>query len=620
MERMTRRDLFRWLAGGATVAVVYGPARYFLTQQELLEAQRAAIEAGVDPALASDPAVIEEWRRGSLGGYRRRDYSPRSRPVTASTTTTTTPHVHDTTVTTTTRPQTNRATTTTTTTPTTTTTTDPHAGHDTTTTTTPSRTTETTAPPPPPPANVELSGRIGPLTIPAGTTARIVGNVELAGKLSVVGVLTGIDTFTLKGNGHEIEVHQGGRIDLRGKPKSGWIRGGSPSGWANGDRVVTAPIARGRTGRSGFSVGSWPVANPQTIRLLDGRTFAAEQFNLDRSIVFDGVSRIMFHHGAGVQVLKHLAVRNAGRRNEIGFYPIHFHLNGNASRGSVVEGVVVEKSANRAFVPHGSHGITFIDCVAYDVVDNAYWWDEPNNRNHTANNSNDTVWRHCLAAYVHPADDRGFRLAAFQLGAGRGNKCIDCTAVGVQGGKDSSGYTWPEAVNDNVGGNTWEFRDCVAHNNVANGIFTWQNDDGEHPIDHFVAYRNGGSGIDHGAYVNRYRYADLTLQENALHAVESHAVGRGIHVEWLRVNADGTLLIPRHSLEGSPVLYRNCSFAGVVVDQRMDSGSTPSQQIFEDCNVTPDSFDMRSTVNGTRITIREGGRDRWEWSGSWRSV
>lgn len=466
----------------------------------------------------------------------------------------------------------------------------------------------------------DLAGRLGPVTIPAGMTARIVGDVDLAGDLVVEGVLTGVDAFTLTGNGHQLLVQHGGRLDLAGRPKSGWVRGAEPNGWETGDRVVTAPIEPGRTAPEDFEVASWPLPAAPGVALLDGRDLPAERFNLDRSIVIEGVSRIMIHHDAGPQSIRWVAVRDAGVADELGFYPIHFHRNGDTTRGSIVEGVVVERGRNRAFVPHGSHGITMVDCVAWDVTGTAFWWDAPEDRSDLANNSDDTTWEHCLAALVHPADDRGFRLSGFNLGAGDGNRAVDCTAVGVQGQKDASGFHWPEPANDNEGGTVWEFTDCVAHNNRVHGIFTWQNDSGFHPIDRFVAYHNDGSGIDHGAYVNRYRYRDLVLQGNGEHAIQSHATGRGDTVEFALAATDGTLLIPRHTLDGDPVLYRSCRFTGVVVDQRRDGGETASTQVFEDCGLTPDDFTLDSIVDGTILRIVEEGVTRWEWSGEWVSA
>ena len=197
--------------------------------------------------------------------------------------------------------------------------------------------TTTSAAPHVPVGTSQLSGVLGPTTIGAGSVATIVGDIELRGDLVVEGLLTSVDTFTLRGNGFQIEVRNGGQLDLRGKPKSGWVRGVGASGWQSGDRILTSPTEPGRYALSDFHTGS-----PGVVTLADGRTIAAEQFNLTRSITIDNVSRIMFHMGAGRQVLKHIAVTNTGIAGKLAFYPIHFHLNGDRTRGSIIEGVVVE--------------------------------------------------------------------------------------------------------------------------------------------------------------------------------------------------------------------------------------------------------------------------------------
>ncbi|GIU91935.1 MAG: hypothetical protein KatS3mg011_0841 [Acidimicrobiia bacterium] len=454
----------------------------------------------------------------------------------------------------------------------------------------------------------------------------IVGDVELTGDLVIEGRLTGVDAFHLRGNGFQIVVQHGGTVDLRGQPKSGWIRGGKPSGWARGDRVVTAPVGNGDY--KGFKLGSWPVSAPPAVRLADGRSMPAEQFNLDRSIVIEDVSRFMFHMGAGPSTLRHIAVRNSGITGRMGFYSLHWHLNGNSTRGTLVEGVVVEGGRNHAFVPHGSHGITFVDCVAYDVIGDAYWWDPPGTNSSerfpkfdTTNNSNDTVWKHCLAALVSPEPGTpGYRLSGFVLGAGSGNQAVDCTAVGVQGGKDASGFHWPEGANQNVGGNTWVFRNCVAHNNRYDGIFVWQNDGNPHVIDDFVAYRCGGAGIDHGAYINQYRYRGASIT-GCDRSVIVHALSDGADrpILFEAIHADGPVEVVKHSLASDhPVVFRRCTLPKVIFRETSDSGRNPGSFRFEDCGLDPGRFDLSGVHPDSVIELMEGGKLVARWSGgSW---
>lgn len=597
--QFTRRELVRKLGGVVVAGVVFSSGRLLLKESEETLATEAAktVRAGKGTTISSIGSTVN--RDGSLASAS----SPNSLPNSPLGTDTTIADLTSTT----------QASTTSTT----------GASTTTTTNSTSDPTTATTAPGSTPTTDavvigdLELTGAVGPVLITKGTTATIVGDVQLKGDLVVEGLLNGVDTFTLQGNGHQIEVRNGGRVDLQGKPKTGWTRGGSPSGWNRGDRVVTAPNGNGRYAISDFKVGSWPVASPSSVTLLNGRRMPAEQINLDRSIVIDGVSKIIFLDGAGKQILKHIAVRNAGIKGQPSFFPIHFHRNGSSTRGSLVEGVVVENGQNHAFVPHGSHGITFIDCAAVNTIDMAYWWNKASGGD-TSNNSDDIVWKDCIALGVTPSDGRGNRLAAFQLGGGRNNSAIGCVAVGVQGRKDASGFIWPEFTGGgkNNPDGVWNFRNCVAHNNKNHGIFVWQNTSEANFIEEFVAYRNGGSGVDHGAYGNRYRYANSLIQESGKFSIEAHALGReGLGPVFENIVTDGLLLIGRHHRpKPFPVTYRSVNFTGVVVNEDSDE---PSLQIFHDCGMTPQEFDFVSIRPGTVIEIYEEGQLRFRWSGTW---
>jgi hypothetical protein len=381
--------------------------------------------------------------------------------------------------------------------------------------------------------------------------------------------------------------------------------------------VGTAPTAPGAYSAGDFKVGSWPVAKAGGVKLIDGRTMVAEQFNLTRSIVIDNVSRVMIHEKAGVQTLKHIAITNSGVSGKLGFYPLHFHMNGASVSGSVVEGVVVENGKFHAFVPHASHGITFRDCVAYNTKDAAFWWDPPGDKRDTSHNTNNVTWQHCLAALVHPASgDGGNTLTGFMLQAGSGNRCVDCTAVGVQGRKDSSGFRWPSQANQNAGGNVWNFAGNVAHNNRTHGIFVWQNDFGGHHIRDFIAYRCGDSGIDHGAYANTYTYEGVVIQEVGNASVQSHAVSnRHGPLRFLAVQSDAPLKIASHNVAGGPIDYMNIRVPAVIVNEK---DKEPALHRFHDCALDPSLFQIEAIRPGTVIEIYEGASLKAKWSaGAW---
>jgi hypothetical protein len=103
----------------------------------------------------------------------------------------------------------------------------------------------------------------------------------------------------------------------------------------------------------------------------------------------------------------------------------------------------------------------------------------------------------------------------------------------VQGNKNASGAGWGEGESvepgktpDGEPWGIWDVQGFVGHNNKRHGWFTWQNTDNLHVVgDRSVLYHNGGFGISHGAYLNVYRYRNVTLYANGEGGVELRARG-----------------------------------------------------------------------------------------------
>jgi hypothetical protein len=459
---------------------------------------------------------------------------------------------------------------------------------------------------------LELVGQVGPFTVPSGTLATISGDVELTGDLTVEGVLDGVASFTLEGNGYAILAQRGGRIRLVGTPKTAWARVGSDVlGWDSGDRLAVAPTAVGvYNPAEDVWDGAWESLDaPPAVTLLDGRIVQAEVANLTRSVSLKNLGRLMLHSGAGPSEFRHIAFVDCGTP-EKGFYPLHFHMNGSSVSGSIVEGVVVEGGRNRAFVPHGSHGIQFTDCVAYNTTKRPYWWDEGEE-----NESQDISYEHCLAMLVSagPDGEEAKRLAGFQLGLARRSKVVGCAVVGVQGSDDSGGFWWPAGQSLKP----WDFRDNVSHNNVGHGFIVWQNGDEPHFLADSVAYRNSRSGVDHGAYRNAYAYRNMILQENATGVgVTLHANARDRGQTFENIRTDGLLYVENHNQPPSAVnSHTNATYSGVVYDEL---GKHPSSQEFFDCGLRPEDFDLSGIHPDSKISIHEGSEvlARWE-GGAW---
>jgi hypothetical protein len=452
-------------------------------------------------------------------------------------------------------------------------------------------------------------------TVPAGkvwewapgttTTVETRGNIIVNGVLRMrpanAGVVhtlkfVGVNESAMVGGGMGVVASDvglwvvgSGQLDIVGTRKAGWNRTGTDPTWQAGDDIRVAPTNSGDT--SSFAKFT-PGSRVPTVSYA-GRTYTAEVLNLTRNVRIEGAgngeaapsanNRAHIWIGSNKpQTIKYATLRHLGPRKRgteqptegvLGRYPLHFHMMGDGSRGSVVEGVVVRDSGGHAFVPHSSHGITFRDTISFNTFDTAYWWDpdaDDGRRDPTPNETNDVRYEHAMAAYARfdPAF-RGYRLSGFQLGIGTNMTVTDSVAVGIQGNSDASGYHWPEHANgDN---NVWTFKNNTAHNNNADGIFVWQNDGHTHVIDGFVAYRNGNVGIDHGAYNNNYQYKNLTLFGNRNGGVFHRASGAPRQT-WQALDTDG-ITIGDHTLPGGPIVFDGVTIRGqIVVDEGGDDG------------------------------------------------
>ena len=408
-----------------------------------------------------------------------------------------------------------------------------------------------------------------------------------------------------------------GRVIIEGEEKVAWDRQ-YHSSWA-GDEVIAAPHTPGDY--DGFRrVTSTPPANA-----LGYRT---ELLNLTRNVRIEGTPQGYTHvfiRSSRPSTIRYATLRYVAPdpssfmpgTDSTGRYGIHIHMAGNGSRGTLVEGVVIRDARNHAFVPHGSHGVTFRDTIAYNVWSEPYWWDDP--APGEMNETDDVVFDRVVAARVRRAPGGNHhRLTAFYLGAGRDPVIRNSVAVGVQGesGADRSGFLWPE---NSVG--SWTFENNVAHNNAGHGIFVWQNNSIRHVIDGFTAYYNEKSGIKHGAYENSYVYRNLTLLGNgtAITSLAQGEPGDGTDTQsWGNIHTNGgTLVIGEHVLEGeSPVRFADCDFERVIVAD--DDGPERSQYDFIRCGLEPSDFDLRfarsdsvfrvQRANGTAYRLTGDGR------------
>ncbi len=513
----------------------------------------------------------------------------------------------------------------------------------------------------------------------AATTLESSGNVLVRGRLgmypaspSVVHRLLFVDVDEKRfvGGGKDVIasdvglwVMERGALDTAGSAKTAWLRTeGSvdagaitielqeePTGWQVGDELVLTPTAgpadedqwlsydqvrvAGITGRTIELEGQIASDHPE-VSVSDARSLTPEVLNLSRNVRIEGTPTGRSHifvTSAVPQSIRHTSLRHMGPRQAVpvgpskqvdefvaGRYAIHMHLVEEGSRDSRMEGVVARDCGSHAFVTHFSHGVTWQDCVTHDTVEDPYWWD-PRDKDVDPPElpSNDIIYDRCVASLVRAGSPNDFRLTGFFLGAGTGSAATGCVAVGVEGQRDSSGFLWPT----NSEG-VWRFDGNVAHNNRLNGTFAWQNTDLDHRITAFTGYHNGGFGIDHAGYRNRYRYEDSALYANARGAVNVRAVSKanaGL-LQFINLACDGAGLCDYnveldHHVQPprEPTEFVGCSFRGarVAAFGIIGEGSHPHLVDVLDSRFDGNEFWLSDTIPKDSVIRVSQGEQGW---------
>jgi len=379
-----------------------------------------------------------------------------------------------------------------------------------------------------PPGSVKTDGTITGDACPCHVTGSVElkGEVNLKGDLMVMGgTLVARPGVTVKGNGFQIMFMDGGKADFQGSRTSTWSGDGSNA-------------------------------------------------NLSRDVQFRNLRRIMFHEGAGPSILRYISVIDSGVNSVLGDYPLHWHRNGNSTRGTLVEGVVVLNGRHHAFVPHASHGITFRDVIAKNTLEEAFWWDKPGDPpacpkgddSCTANDSHDIKVSRLLVHGVDSTRAHNYELSGVQLGQGSGNSMVSSLVRNVASGTHCSAYHWPEDANGD-----WDFRGNTASASPCDtAIFVWQNiNGGGSRIDDFSS--NGA--VEHGAYRNLYAYDGVTAP-----LLKSHAVSYTV-----KNSSFNEIVLLQHPVDGDPVRFTNVDADRVTVS---DANGKAGTYIFEGTNLT----------------------------------
>jgi hypothetical protein len=468
----------------------------------------------------------------------------------------------------------------------------------------------------------------------ADTTLVMTGNLIVRGTLEMkprAGVthtirFEGIDEGGFVGGGMDplasdvgLWVLGNGRLDIRGRSRTGWNRTGQDPSWRSGDEILTTPFTRGDVATFAPYSGSLV-----SVSAPDGRALTQEAFNLTRSARIEGTPQGRTHifiRSSAPQSIQYAAIRYVGPRQGalpddnhlvLGRYGLHFHMCGAGSAGSIVRGVVIRDCGSHAFVPHLSDGITFSDCVAYELNEDAYWWDAPDR-------SNDIRYDHCMAAKLLPIPAyRGYNLTGFNLGLGTGLVANDCVVAGNQGNTAASGFEWPGNTNSNSG-LVWAMTDCVAHNNTWAGIYIWHNDRSDHAVTDFTAFHNG-RGVEHGSYGNVYHVDGLLTFSNGVGLV-MHSLSIGTppgesQLAYSNAKIYDGMLVVQHGISTTGVATVSGSIVShVSVDER---GGAAGSYDFVNCttdgssSLEPTDFTVKSFAPGSVYRVQDPNGTAYE--------
>lgn len=390
-----------------------------------------------------------------------------------------------------------------------------------------------------------VSGSVEGFTVPAGERWKIAGEVKSSENVIVEGTLVMRAGDTLR----FVEVDEGaftgggmvpldsdtglwvigdGALDIEGIAVEAWNRTGADPTWTEEHEIVLMPWEPGDSGwdwkNDVSTIRPYNLGQPVP-EIVPG--VPTEVVNLTRDVRIEGTPAGRTHIWIGSrqpQKIRYAAIRHVGpqqpngrggRGGVSGRYGLHFHVMGDAARGSVVEGVVIRDCGNHAFVPHASHGITFRQCVAFDTFEEQFWWDivDPDNRSRTRRTdftqSNDITYDRCLGALVR-WNGPGYHGSNFLLNRTEGGAIVGCVAVGSQAWKEGSGYHWPSQAN--FPPNIWRWEDNLSHNHLKGGFRVWQNTNNVHDVPGLRALNCGEFGIANGAYTTPgYRWSDFEI-------------------------------------------------------------------------------------------------------------
>ena len=373
-------------------------------------------------------------------------------------------------------------------------------------------------------------------------------------------------------------VMAGGVLSLHAQPRPSWSRlnrtaqaGDSAvsvadaSGWRVGDEIVIASTdfdyeqaeTRVITAVSGNRVEldePLEFMHYGETQSFGGKTLdeRAEVGLLSRSITVQGDEaseedgfggHVMVMEGGRAE-LAHIELRRMGQRGEQGRYPLHFHLNGDTSRGSYLRGSSVHASFNRCVTIHGSNGVEVVDNVAYDAPGHCYFLEDGiETGNVFRGNLGLSIYEPEEGDTLLPSDD-GFLGPAVYWITNPDNTYEDNVAAGSAG----TGFwialpehpTGPSATDD-----VWprqtplgSFSGNVAHSNRTNGLHV-DNGPDENLETEVTSYRPRKTPGDDESDAVEAVFADFTAYKNRNRGVWLRGYNLALEEAMLADNAIG---------------------------------------------------------------------------------
>jgi hypothetical protein len=201
----------------------------------------------------------------------------------------------------------------------------------------------------------------------------------------------------------------GGRMQFYGTPLSRtWSKLGATAkvgdvavtmeeavtGWRVGDQVIITATHLGRDIGQGtdrlqtedrrivaIDGARVTLDKPLAYEHLGDGEFRGEIANLSRNVIVESAApdgqrgHTMYHRGSEGSI-SYAEFRHLGKKDVLGRYSLHFHLVGNAMRGSSVVGASIWDSHNRWLTIHGTNYLVVRDCIGYQSIGHGFYLED----------------------------------------------------------------------------------------------------------------------------------------------------------------------------------------------------------------------------------------------------